>query len=370
MPTNKVTFFPVGNGDATFFEVDNKTILIDVNYREAAADPDKEEYDFAPDLQKACLVSSKNYRLSIFALTHPDEDHLRGFTNLFFCGDPDKYQDRRSDDEKLILIEEMWISPYAEDPNYETDVSKPVFKEINRRLALRGKTGGEKDGNRIRTLDTESTDKQGAVTPRITWEVIAPTPDEAIVTDEDGAEGHASSNDSSLVIRFTLTVDGGCTRVLVAGDATVEVWDRIWNDYKTNTQKLKRHILLAPHHCSRDAMARKVGDDSYEYSDNALSALDQLDGDGFVVSSSKEILRNDDNPPSWKAKQKYLEILKAASERGHKDRFLNPDTFKDGEPELVVFDLSKSGPTLKTAGTAPTTKSTLGSGAAVSPVYG
>lgn len=286
MPTNKVTFFPVGNGDATFYEVDNKTILIDVNYREDAANPDKEEYDFAPDIQKACLVSSKNYRLSIFTLTHPDEDHLRGFAKLFYCGDPDQYKDRRSSDEKLILIEEMWISPYAEHPNYETEVSKPVFKEVNRRLALRGTSEGEKDGNRIETLDTDGTHKQGAVTPNIKWEVLAPTPEEAVVTDEEGADDHTSSNDSSLVIRFTLAVDGGVTRVIVAGDATVEVWDRIWSDHKKNTQKLKRHILLAPHHCSRGVMARKQDDDTYEYSDDALSALDQFDGDGFVVSSS------------------------------------------------------------------------------------
>lgn len=117
-------------------------------------------------------------------------------------------------------------------------------------------------------------------------------------------------------------------------------------------------------------MARKQEDDSYEYSDDALSALDQFDGDGFVVSSSKEILRNDDNPPSWEAKQKYLDMLKKAKEQGHRDRFLNPDTYKGGKPEPVVFDLSKSGPVLKTAGTASTTKNSLGSGTAVSPVYG
>jgi hypothetical protein len=66
----------------------------------------------------------------------------------------------------------------------------------------------------------------------------------------------------------------------------------------------------------------------------------------------------------------YLDMLKKAKDQGHKDRFLNPDTYKEGKPEPVVFDLSKSGPVLKTAGTAPTTRSALGSGAAVSPVYG
>ncbi len=370
MASNNLSHFPVGNGDTTLIELDKKTIQTDVNYRDSAADPDEDDYDFAPDLQKACLVSSRTYRLSVFVLTHPDVDHLRGFQELYYRGDPDKYKDRKSADDKLILIEEMWISPYAENPNYDTDDSKAVFEEINRRLALRGTPDGEKDGNRIKTLDTDGEHKTGSLTANISWEVLAPTPDEADIQDEEGSEEHASSNDSSLVIRWTLKVDGGVTRVLIAGDATVEVWDRIWKDYSKKTDKLKRHILLSPHHCSRGAMARKQDDDSYEYSDDALSALEQFDGDGFIVSSSKEIKRNDDNPPSWEAKQKYLGMLKKAKEKGHEDRFLNPETFKAGKPEPVVFDLTKSGPVLKTAGTASTAKSLLGVGASTSPVYG
>ncbi|GJL61739.1 MAG: hypothetical protein NPIRA04_03930 [Nitrospirales bacterium] len=370
MALNNLTNFPVGNGDTTLIEVDEKTILTDVNYRMGAVDPDEDEYDFAPDWQKACLVSFKDYRLSVFVLTHPDVDHLRGFTELFYCGDPDTYKNRKSGDEKLILVEEMWISPHAEAPNYETDDSKLMFKEIDRRLALRGTTSGEKDGNRIKTLDTDGDHKTGSLTANISWEVLAPTLDEANIEDEEDSPEHASSNDSSLVIRWMLKVDGGVTRVLIAGDATVEVWDRIWNDYKRNTDRLKRHILLAPHHCSRGVMARKQEDDSYEFSDDALRALDQFDGDGFVVSSSKKVKRNDDNPPSWEAKQKYLGMLKKAKEKEHENRFLNPDTHKDDKPEPVVFDLTKSGPVLKTAGTASFAKNSLGSGAVISPTYG
>jgi len=40
------------------------------------------------------------------------------------------------------------------------------------------------------------------------------------------------------------------------------------------------------------------------------------------------------------------------------------------KPEPVVFDLTSSGPVLKTAGTASTTKRSLSAGAATSPTYG
>jgi hypothetical protein len=63
-------------------------------------------------------------------------------------------------------------------------------------------------------------------------------------------------------------------------------------------------------------------------------------------------------------------MLKTAKEKGHEERFLNPDTHKDDKPEPVVFDLTSSGPVLKTAGTASTTKRLLGGGAATSPTYG
>lgn len=97
-------------------------------------------------------------------------------------------------------------------------------------------------------------------------------------------------------------------------------------------------------------MARKNKEGKYEYSENALNALSQVEGDGFVVSSSEEIKHNDNVLPSWEAKQKYLEILKDADE----SRFLNPDTRanapllysqrQDYKPESVEFNLTKEGP--------------------------
>ena len=369
MTMKNATYFPADNGDCILIELDKKTIATDVHYRDCAEDSDEPEYDFAPDLQKACLVSSKNYRASIFVLTHPDKDHVKGFTRLFYCGDPDNYKDRPTADQKLILIEEMWISPYSENPNYETDDSKPVFKEINRRLELRGTADADKDGNRIKTLDTEH-NTTGSVTSNISWKLLAPTPEEANIQDEEGSDERASSNNSSLVILWSLKVDGGISKLLIAGDAEVGVWERIWADYRKKTDQIKRHVLLAPHHVSRCSMARKDEDDKYVYSDNALDALGQFEGDGFVVASSKEILDDDDNPPSWDAKQKYLEMLKKQKEKGYKERFLNPDTHKSGKPEPVVFELTIAGPVLKTAGTAASAKNLYGAGATVPHTYG
>ena len=384
MSINRVTFFPVGNGDTTLIEANDKTILTDINYRcdrytdrfrssidancsignaatlgyEEASKPfEWVYYDFALDLQYACYHSSyrsnREYRLSLFVLTHPDKDNLTGFDKLFYQGDPAEFEDRPREDDKLILIEEMWINACFADSKFETDESKPLFQEIKRRLNLQGSKESELNGNRICIL--EATSSAGLVktfSRNIEAHVLSPVQKEGEVSKAVSGEDKADVNDSSLVIRWTVKVFGGVNRILLGGDATVEVWDRIWQNYKNDVDKLSWHILLAPHHCSIDAMARKNKEGKYEYSENALNALSQVEGDGFVVSSSEEIKHNDDLLPSWEAKQKYLEILKDADG----SRFLNPDTRanapllysqrQDYKPESVEFNLTKEGPAI------------------------
>ncbi|MFZ1548413.1 MAG: hypothetical protein WAT12_15295 [Candidatus Nitrotoga sp.] len=384
MSINRVTFFPVGNGDTTLIEANDKTILTDINYRcerytdrfrssidvncqvgnaatlgyEEASKPfEWVYYDFALDLQYACYHSSyrsnREYRLSLLVLTHPAQNNLTGFDKLFYQGDPAEFEDRPKEDDKLILIEEMWINTCFADSKFETDESKPLFQEIRRRLNLQGSKESELNGNRICIVEAMSSSGLVKTFSRnIEAHILSPVQKEGEMSKAISGEDQADVNNSSLVIRWTIKVFGGVNRILLGGDATVEVWDRIWQNYKNNVDKLSWHILLAPHHCSIDAMARQNKEGKYEYSENALNALSQVEGDGFVVSSSKEIRHNDDVLPSWEAKQKYLEILKDADE----SRFLNPDTranapllyspLQDDKPEPVEFNLTKEGPTI------------------------
>ena len=51
--TSKISFFPVGNGDMTLIETESKRkILIDMNIRAAADDPDDETPDVAEMLRE------------------------------------------------------------------------------------------------------------------------------------------------------------------------------------------------------------------------------------------------------------------------------------------------------------------------------
>lgn len=385
MSINRVTFFPVGNGDTILIEANDKTILTDVNYRcerhtdrfrssidvngmignaatlgaEDAAQPfEWIYYDFALDLQYACYHSSyrsnREYRLSLLVLTHPNKANLTGFEKLFYQGDPAEFEDRPREDDKLILVEEMWITPCFADSGYETEESRPVFQEIQRRLDLRGTKESELNGNRITILAVPVAESglTKIVSRNIEAHVLSPIQQEGDAPSVMSGANQSDVNNSSLVIRWTIKVFGGANRILLGGDANVEVWDRIGKNYNLYADKLNWHILLAPHHCSIDVLARKNQEGKYEYSENALNALSQVEGDGFIVSSSKEIRESDDSMPSWEARKKYLGMLKDADEA----RFLNPDNYaygpllysphQDDKPEPVIFTLTKQGPVL------------------------
>ncbi|UXX82035.1 hypothetical protein [Roseovarius pelagicus] len=58
--------------------------MTDVNYRADASNDDSDTLDFAPKIRSAC----NDDKLDIFVLTHPDEDHLSGFGDIFHLGKP------------------------------------------------------------------------------------------------------------------------------------------------------------------------------------------------------------------------------------------------------------------------------------------
>jgi beta-lactamase superfamily II metal-dependent hydrolase len=363
MSNSYIKFFPVGNGDSTLIKAGNRTVMTDIHYRQSCKEEDSDEYDFQKELKSACK-DGREYRLSLFVSTHPDQDHTKGFEEIFHTGDPLGYDTKNG----KILVEEIWCSPYTANPHYETDDSKALIKEIKRRKKIQSTQEGNASGNRLKILDLDSSPAKGELGDHLEWELLAPTENEADIEKSEDPDKPNSSNNSSLVIRWTYTDQSATEYIVLGGDAEVEIWERIRDDFSDST--LKWSILLAPHHCSRCSMAKKNEDDKYEYSDDALSALGQVHGDGFIISSSKPIKNDDDNPPSWDAKQKYLKILKDSYSTDHKERFLNPESYNNGKPETIVFELTHKGLKLKSIGYASATSIT-GTGAASKPTtYG
>ena len=348
--TNKITVFASGNGDSVLIQAHGRTVMTDINYRASLCqdDDNKEAPDFAPEIRDACPKD----HLDIFVLTHPDKDHLAGFSEVFHLGTPEDWDDDPEEGEVKVIVDEIWCSPYGANPHYTTDAAKPVIDEIKRRKKLLGTAIGKKAGNRLTIMDTDS-HESGKVTHGLEWRLLAPTPAEADIPKSDNPDKPSSANPSSLVIRWTVTVGRKANYVLLGGDSTVEIWERIHGEFQEDEpDALSWHILLALHHCSRRSIGRVENPDTdkekFVPSDKVETALSNKIGDGYVVSSSNRIVRGGATPPSYHAKNRYLKILAGGGQVTDKERerFLCTGGNKDGDnPKHIEFKFSVSGPT-------------------------
>lgn len=365
----KVSVFAAGCGDCILIEAHQKTVLTDVHYRANAAQDESNDDvpDFAPDIRKACA----DHHLDIFVSTHPDKDHVGGFGELFYCGPPADWDGDPEDAEPKIIVDEIWCSPYGADPHYVTDQAKPLVDEIKRRKSLQGTWQADLAGNRLVIMDT-TTHTVGNVTTGLEWRLLAPTPAEwDILEAEDGCPP-TSSNSTSLVIQWTVTRNWGKNHILITGDTSVEVLERLEREvHASDPEHLAWHILIAPHHCSRRSIGRVWNggcvDEEFEESAGALAALGEQRGDGYVVASSRRVVRGGTTPPSWHAKQRYLRILARGGEVSDtvKARFrCTGGHAASDKPAHVVFNLNATGPSLA-ATTVPATVGLGGGGASV-----
>ena len=358
----KVTVFAAGCGDSIMIEAHNKVVLTDIHYRKSQAEDEENDQvpDFAPAIRKACADD----HLDVFVSTHPDKDHVAGFCEIFHCGSPETWDSDPDEGEPKIIVDEIWCSPYGADPHYTTEQAKPLVEEIKRRKALIDKPEGRRDGNRLIIMDT-TTHTSGKIVDNFGWRLLAPTPAEWDIPNTDPP---TSSNPTSLVLQWTITRSWGENKILILGDTSVEVLERLEKDVqKKSPEYIAWHILIAPHHCSRRSIGRVRNggstDEEFDESTGALAALSEQRGKGFVVSSSRRVVRGGDTPPSFHAKQQYLRILANGSEidQSVRDRFKctggNDATEK---PAHVIFNLTVSGPSL--AATASPATVGLGGG--------
>lgn len=341
MPTT-ITLFPVDNGDMTlirFGDTDATTLLIDVNIRQDADDPDGEIRDVARDLRERLKMDDKGRPyVDAFLLSHPDQDHCRGLTRHFHLGPLDEYpDDDENDQDKKIVIREMWSSPIVFRRKSKTmklcDDADAFSKEARRRVAVNRKNAfivGE--GDRILIMGKDINGKTDGL-ERILVKVdkrfscingkesaffsallLAPLEEQ---NDKD-AEESLSKNHSSIIINFTLAADSQTpdgARFLTGGDAEVFIWNQLWERHKDEPDALKYDLLEAPHHCSWHSLSydswSDCGEDA-EVDEGARNALSQARDGAIILASSKPIANDDNDPPCIRAKREYRDIVKNA----------------------------------------------------------
>jgi hypothetical protein len=365
-----ITCFPVGNGDMTLICLGDKagtTILIDCNIR--AADDDTR--DVAKDLRDRIKRDSKGRPfIGAFLNTHPDADHCRGDKNHFHLGPVKDYaDDKKPDNEKKILIGEIWSSPIvfrrASKEHTLCEDAEAFQKEAIRRvlLAREKNCAGIESGDRVLILgediDGKTDDLRGIlvkldeVFDRVNGthnqlfkaRLLAPLP----FSDDEDEEDQLGKNHSSVVLNIELADTSERKTVknfLIGGDADVLIWERLWEKHEKKLEVLAYDSMLTPHHCSWHTLSHDsrtdLGDEA-EVSADAKSALSQIRQGGYVIASSCPIKDDDCDPPCYAAKLEYESIAKSA-----KGEFICTEEYPtESEPaplELVIADgkLAKS----------------------------
>jgi hypothetical protein len=375
--TASLAFFPVSNGDMTLIRFDNgQTALIDINIRAAADKDDDSTPDVASDLRSR-LQRDGDGRLyvDVFLSTHPHQDHITGLRNHFHLGPPGEWNKEKD----KIIIREMWSSPVvfrrADSQTPLCEDAKAWAKEARRRVKRFRDVGFDTGpGDRILIMGEDidgKTDDIPDIVVKLDGTVTAANRVRAGVfearllaplsSDSDEEEEELSTNESSVVLRFSLTGGGVADRCrfLTGGDAEVAIWQRLWQRHEgANPDWLSYDLLQAPHHCSWRSLSfdswSDLGEDA-QVDKDARSALSQTRKGAVVVASSKPIKDDDDNPPHHRAKQEYLEIVD-----GEDDRFFCTDESWEEDGLSLEFEVKASGIVRKLAKAAALAAPALG----------
>lgn len=351
-PPRGFVFWPVGNGDSTTVVIDAQTCLqVDLHHCEKADDDDDPFWAVVDELVARLPKRNGRPYLSAFALTHPDQDHCRGFKELL----------RRVD------IGELWFTPrvYRE---YKKDLSEDALafcEEAKRRvkatIAAKGDPGA---GHRVRVFGysplLDEDEYRGFPADRLV------VPGSALTTVDEVELGgrlrvfvHApfkddidgERNDTSLGLQVTLVEGQASLKALLFGDLAYPTLSRIFD--LSNDDDLAWNVLLAPHHCSKSAMYwQDEGEETELLKQDLLNRIEAAAATpNYIISSSNPVPASNspgDDPPHAKAKKRYEEITD--------DGFIctqqhpNEDTtepivigFEDGAPKLLgKVPISKS----------------------------
>ena len=313
LPTRGLVFWPVENGDSTTVVIDAETHLqVDLNHLEKAEDDDEAAWPVIDELvERLPKVDDRPY-LSAFALTHPDQDHCRGFEELL----------------KEVDIGELWFTPriFREYNKDLSDDAEAFKKEAERRVEKTIEAEGDDPGagDRVRIFGhsdiLEEDEFKDFPDDRLTRPgSVLTVIDEEDMSDEFRVFVHApfkdddagERNDTSLGMQLTLRDGTTKIRALLLGDLSYPVIKRIFK--VSDSDDLAWNVLLAPHHCSKAVMYGKdEGEDEEKLKKHIVDAMDDASQTpNRVVSSSKTVPSSNkprDDPPHAKAKKQYETI--------------------------------------------------------------
>lgn len=347
LPKSGFVFWPVGTGDSTTIVVKQNevNVQIDLHHMEKADDSEDPAWPVIDELVR--LLPKKNGKayLSVFMLSHPDEDHILGFQELL----------------KKVDIGEIWHTPRIfrddEEDNPLCEDAEAFRKEVDRRRkAIIADPKHVKGGDRVRLIGHDDILKEDKYKdfPRertSTPGTLVTTLDDTDVSDcfeafvhaPFKADAEASRNNTSLSLQVVLKDGKETGKALFFGDReypTIKQISEVTIEHKRQ-QYLYWDILLSAHHCSKKVMFWKdEGEEEESFRQDIMDYFETFEQSGaYIIASANSEFTDGagDNPPHSKARKQYEKIVDA----GH---FLCTHERPSKEaPEPIKFELADTG---------------------------
>jgi hypothetical protein len=347
LPQKGFVFWPVGCGDSTTIVVKRNEIIVqlDLHHMQKADDSEDPAWPIIDELGR--LLPQKNGKpyLSVFMLTHPDEDHILGFADLL----------------KKVTIGEIWHTPRIfrdyDDKAVLCDDAKVFRKEADRRRqAIIDDPENVKAGDRLRIIGhddilNEDRYKNFPESRKSLPGTLVTVLDDQNVADVCEIFVHApfkidaagARNNTSLSIQLTLKEGAETGKGFFFGDREYPTLKQIFDTTIAHDreQYLYWDVLLSPHHCSKKAMFWKnEGEDEESFKKDIMDYFEKYEfADAYIIASANSDFTDEDgdNPPHGKARREYEKIIAA----GH---FLCTHERPSKEaPEPIKFELTDTG---------------------------
>jgi hypothetical protein len=321
LPEKKaVIYWPVGTGDSTTLVLKPRELVmqIDLRHLEKAEDPDEPEWPIINHLVKALPKRNGRPYLAVFALTHPDRDHIQGFAELL----------RKAD------IGELWHTPkifrdHEDEPMCDDAVA---FRDEahRRRKAILANPWNVLSGNRLRVIGHDDILKEDKY-KGLPESCKSRPGDKVDVVDGISLSGqfrafiHApfkddqasSKNNTSLSLNVALWEGDKCGQFFFFGDREYPTIKRIFEttEQTDNTPYLCWNVMLSSHHCSKCVMYwQNEGEQEATFKADIMEFFKKYARQGaYIVSSSHANFTDGDGdcPPHRKARKRYEEIVAA-----------------------------------------------------------
>lgn len=340
LPKQGVIFWPVGCGDSTTICVDEETVIqVDIHQMAKSVDKKEPYYEIVDELVKLLPKKDKMPYLSLFALTHPDEDHIKGFKYLL----------------EKVKIGEIWFTPRIF-IDYNKDLCEEAIafkKEVNRRRKLViDNNGSVNSGDRLRIIGYDSILEKDEFKGFPAALLTVPGNELKVIDGKDVSTNsrifvHApfkedmdgDRNGTSLGVQIQLFNGESIGSIMLLGDSDYPIIKKIFDI--SLEENLLWDVFLAPHHCSKSVMYWKDnGEEQVTFKKDIMEKIEKAKGIlGYIVSSSECVPNSNkdgDDPPHAIAKNRYQEIIE-------KDHFLCTLEHPKEDTGPIIFSFGDNG---------------------------